>query len=631
MDKEKKSHTPKRSLILFWLMTFSAWIYENVLNGFFGTIFTSYPRTTERFSSSLLLTKLRMLLKRLQNHPLQRFKRKIAKLYEQSFFLTGLRKILYNMLSLHVNNLGLIFFSFGFCVIIIQLLKIYTFDVELDNPLKSLIVGMATLVIGFMMFFSKKSLAKLLYEGRASHFFLFDFLKISMYDIAKAAKIEAKRSFNFSLIIGMLLGGLTVFVDTIRIPAVFVFLLVLILVMNSPESSLVLVFLLLPFLSTMQLVFSMCMIYVSFLVKLICGRRVFRMHLVDYAALAFMAFVFFGGIFSIEDTSFKKMLVFICFMFGYFVVKNTLRSQELVRRCIFALIVSSVVESMIGLYQNFFAEAITKWQDTGVFTDIRGRVVSTLENPNVLGEYIILIFPMILAMMGSVKRINERFALLVAAGINCACLVFTWSRGAWLGMLVALVIFFICCGRQFIPTMILSLPLLAAGVYFAMDTAILHRFTNIGDSSSTYRFNIWRGVFRMLKEIGLNGIGIGEEAFRSVYPAYALSGIEAAPHSHNLFLQITVETGIWSLVAFLIFIFFYTQCSLGFCKNAYAISNRRICIGIYTGVIAFLVQGMTDYVWYNYRVFLLFWLILGLGIAHIQTASATEEESVPFT
>ena len=28
-----------------------------------------------------------------------------------------------------------------------------------------------------------------------------------------------------------------------------------------------------------------------------------------------------------------------------------------------------------------------------------------------------------------------------------------------------------------------------------------------------------------------------------------------------------------------------------------------------------LVHGMTDYVWYNYRVFLMFWLIIGLSCA----------------
>ena len=40
------------------------------------------------------------------------------------------------------------------------------------------------------------------------------------------------------------------------------------------------------------------------------------------------------------------------------------------------------------------------------------------------------------------------------------------------------------------------------------------------------------------------------------------------------------------------------------------------------GVFAVLVQGMTDYAWYNYRVYLMFWLIVGLTSAYIRAGRA---------
>lgn len=134
----------------------------------------------------------------------------------------------------------------------------------------------------------------------------------------------------------------------------------------------------------------------------------------------------------------------------------------------------------------------------------------------------------------------------------------------------------------------------------------------------------------MLADVFYFGIGIGEGAFADIYPFYALSGIEAAPHSHNLYLQITVEVGLFALIAFLIFVFTFAQCSLSFCKNAVSKANKTICLGIFCGIVAFLIQGLTDYVWYNYRLFLLFWMIAGLGIAHIFTAKSTAEESEQF-
>jgi O-antigen ligase len=107
---------------------------------------------------------------------------------------------------------------------------------------------------------------------------------------------------------------------------------------------------------------------------------------------------------------------------------------------------------------------------------------------------------------------------------------------------------------------------------------------------------------------------------------YAQSGIEAAPHAHNLYLQIAVEMGIFALIVFLAFVFLYAQFSFSFCKSAMSRSNRTICLGIFCGILALLIQGMTDYVWYNYRIFLLFWMIVGLGAAHVFAAKDTEEE-----
>ena len=44
-------------------------------------------------------------------------------------------------------------------------------------------------------------------------------------------------------------------------------------------------------------------------------------------------------------------------------------------------------------------------------------------------------------------------------------------------------------------------------------------------------------------------------------------------------------------------------------------SSSLVC-----GLFAVLIQGMTDYAWYNYRVYLMFWLIVGLTAASVRSA-----------
>ena len=45
---------------------------------------------------------------------------------------------------------------------------------------------------------------------------------------------------------------------------------------------------------------------------------------------------------------------------------------------------------------------------------------------------------------------------------------------------------------------------------------------------------------------------------------------------------------------------------------------RISAAGPLCGLFAVLVQGMTDYVWYNFDVYLMFWLIAGLAVCYIR-------------
>ena len=619
----------RSSFFIYYLTKFSEFLYNAVAVSIFGYIMTSYDKLTDAFASSWIVTKIQALQRTRGGASVKKAKYTVARSYENSYLLSRLRRLSKALLLTHVNTLGLFLFSFGFYIITIQLLKQYTFHIEDLNPY-SLVAGIAIMGLSVLMFFSKKNIAGAVYESKILHFILFDFLGLRVLAVAEAAGADARRGFNIPFILGMVFGVLSIFIEPIYLVAGLGLALLAALILSSPEAGILLVFLVLPFLGTMALVGGLALIALSYVLKLLCGRRVIKFALVDFAAMAFLVFLFSGGIFSVDSSSVSKMLVFVCFMLGYFVVKNTVRSPALVRKCLYSLSVSSVLVSFYGLYQNFFETPSTVWQDTAVFSEIRGRVVSTFANPNVLGEYLILIFPIILALMVTAKHSNERFAMLIAAAASCACLVFTWSRGAWLGFAISLVLFCCLSSKHFFTAGIFAIPFVALFLFFGSGTSLVRRFTTLGDSSTSYRLGIWQGVLLMLANTFYFGIGIGEGAFAEVYPFYALSGIETAPHSHSLYLQILTELGIFGLLAFCLFIFLFAQCSLTFCKNAVSKVNKTLCLGIFCGITAFLVQGLTDYVWYNYRLFLLFWMIAGLGIAHIFTAKNTVEESRQF-
>ena len=132
----------------------------------------------------------------------------------------------------------------------------------------------------------------------------------------------------------------------------------------------------------------------------------------------------------------------------------------------------------------------------------------------------------------------------------------------------------------------------------------------MGDSSTSYRVYIWMGTILMLKDYWFSGIGLGITSFNKVYPIYSYNGVPA-PHSHNLYLQIIVEHGIVGLIIFAyIMYYFYKETIVSACKN-----RNLVLVGIISAISGFMLQGMTDYTWYNYRVILIFWMVLAFGVS----------------
>ena len=90
------------------------------------------------------------------------------------------------------------------------------------------------------------------------------------------------------------------------------------------------------------------------------------------------------------------------------------------------------------------------------------------------------------------------------------------------------------------------------------------------------------------------------------------SGI-SAPHSHNLFLQIVCDAGIAALAVFVILLFDYFRMMCTAVSRERDWPSRVHQIAFTAGACGFLVQAMTDYSFYNYRVLFLFWTYLALG------------------
>ena len=307
--------------------------------------------------------------------------------------------------------------------------------------------------------------------------------------------------------------------------------------------------------------------------------------------------------------------MYFVFMSFYFVVINTVNTKKQLYALLKIFVIAGAFVALYGVMQYVFGwNTSNAWIDETMFENDTMRVYSTLENPNVLGEYLLLVLP-ISAVFMCKFRVKE-FSKWVYMGITALlflCLILTQSRGCWLGFMLAAVIFVTFSNGKLWGL----LPVALAIIPFIIPQTIVDRLMSIGnmdDSSTSYRVFIWFGTLAMLKHFWIGGIGMGEKAFNSVYPFYSYNAI-IAPHSHNLFLQLITESGISALMIFLVtMVVFVVKMGIVYMRDKKTSFNSLAALAFISGLAGFLLQSMFDYTFYNYRVMAMFFMFMAMGM-----------------
>lgn len=363
-------------------------------------------------------------------------------------------------------------------------------------------------------------------------------------------------------------------------------------------------------------VLGLCAIgYASLLLGLVRDRgRDLAWSPINRYVILYAAVYFAGTLFSVDlRTSLEPGLLSIAFILFAVVLGNAVTGQRQLDTLLALMVTVGAAVAAYGILQYLFGWGYQSaaWVDNDMFSSISFRVPSTLGNPNMLGQYLILTISLGGAKLLAAKDWPSRAYYFCCCGVMCVCMILTFSRGAWLGLLFAGVVFVVLLN----PRLILLAPFALVALYFVLPETVISRFAsigNLGDNSTSYRVYIWIGVLAMLKDYWLCGIGPGDAAFNRVYPAYSYSSI-VAPHSHNLFLQIVCDAGIAALAVFIILLFVYFRMMCTALGREKDWSSKLFQTAFTAGTCGFLVQAMTDYSFYNYRVMFLFWAWLALG------------------
>lgn len=623
---------------------FSEMIKRHFDESFVGSVLRAYPAVGEKSSRRRVSG---------GKNPRRGLRHTVSRGIETSLLASLLPKLRTYFFTCRLRTYGVFFLSFGIYSLFLYFLTAYVGDPCQTGT--SVFCSILMTLASLPLVFSGKSLSEALrdsgWDKRLEKAFGFrpETMHVEGY---------AGRS-NIAFVMGLILGLLTYFIPAQMLLSFLGGILVVWVVFCLPESGIPLLFFAMPFLPTLILVALCCVTAFSFLLKLIRGNRTLRPEALDISVAVFGVIFFLGGVFSASALSLRPALVYGAFLAAYFMTVFFMNTDRWLSRCVNAAVFAGAIVSAIGVLQYVSGnlEAVSAWLDQSLFGDLSGRVVSTLENPNMLGEYLILLLPLALYTAIHAKAATARFYGWLSVVLMLTTLGMTYSRSAWIGGAVGLFVYLLLHKRG------VFVCLLAAGVsipvwLWLLPDSFARRLAsivNLSDSSIVYRINIWKGTAPMVKDFFWSGIGVGREAWSAVYPSYALEAIETAPHAHSLYLGTLAEVGIFGLAALFLVFFFLLQSNCRYfyelrrfseaanrglirptgvlSEKAGEINKRRYAAmrsyawAPFCGVVAALLFGLTDYPWYNYRVYLMFWLVLALSSAYVRLGRRTLAES----
>jgi putative inorganic carbon (HCO3(-)) transporter len=312
----------------------------------------------------------------------------------------------------------------------------------------------------------------------------------------------------------------------------------------------------------------------------------------------------------------------------YYLAVNNIRSSSQVKRLIWAMLASAVVVSLYGFHQYFFGANVSamEWVDGEQFPDLKMRVFSTLENPNLLAGFLVTMMAIASGMGYKSDTLKSKIIFSALVILFGGCLVLTYSRGAWISLLAIIGMYGMLCNRK-IFWLLLLLPIIAL---FAHD-ALLERLMSImnpTDTSSTLRLALWESTIAMIMDKPFFGIGWG--AYWMVYPDYDFfinNPNTKIFHAHNMYLNIAAEIGIPGLITFLSMMYGHARLALSSIRGMAQHWSSGVMLGIVGAICGLIVNGFTDYVLFNIQLSMLFWLLNALIVVVWQLNHQRQDQS----
>lgn len=308
----------------------------------------------------------------------------------------------------------------------------------------------------------------------------------------------------------------------------------------------------------------------------------------------------------------------------YYGAVGTLTSARRIRRFVGLILIAIPVFALLALLGTRLADS--KFPLLGVLYDWIPSAIKPFWRPTGLGPNsvaggLVMLIPFTVGFTLGARRRSLRMACALASLAAAAVLVLTQSRGALVGLALAVLVMLIVWNRRFL----LAIPALLLGASVALVLLGAERFGELmlsGAATSAVaslevRLEIWARALAMLRDFPVTGVGLGtfDQIMDLLYPLLAVVPQTDIFHPHNLFLFQAVTGGLPALVGFLALILLLLVMAVGAIRMSQRDEGWPLALGLLGALVASLTHGIFDSPTAFIRASAILWTLFGLQTA----------------
>ncbi len=306
-----------------------------------------------------------------------------------------------------------------------------------------------------------------------------------------------------------------------------------------------------------------------------------------------------------------------------YVVWNTIRSLGDARRLLTVILLGGASASAIGLALQLGGPSITMaalsrlvpfgYPSSRIVRYIEDdpakamRLVSTSVDPNSFGGLLAVILVLAGSQIIARHRLIPRWMTVPTAALSGAAMLFTQSRGAWVGAAAGLALIALLRYRRLLIPMALgaaAIPVLGIGSHFIDRFA---QAVRLEDPATKLRLSEYQNAFEIIRQHPLFGVGFGQAP-----------SVELQTGVSSIYLTIAEQTGLLGAALFVLAVGSIVLTSFRYWRGRRDTPEGDLSLTLLAGLGSALTVGLVDHYFFNIsfpHMAALFWTLSGLILA----------------